>query len=168
MTTMIMIPPVFEVIGLGTFVQDMWLFCEHLLCPDLAIFVWALSILPKIRCNVNDRLDREKKAAMERGVEKLHLLPSPNKQVAGEPIETILEIFLMEYKNFQKMTGPYEHWPVRFLPDAQVDALTFGMSLILYLRQRFWVMWLAESKSQELGIGPGERSWSDMKHIKDG
>ncbi len=86
-----------EVIGLGTLVQDMWLCWEPLLCHNLEVIAWALSILPKICCNVNDRLDGEKKAAMERGVKILHLLPSQNKQVAGKNIETIFEIFWKEF-----------------------------------------------------------------------
>ncbi len=75
-------------ITLGTIVQDMWLHWELLLCHNLAILAWALSILPNIQHDVYDILDGEKKAAMERGVEKLYLPPSPNKQVAGKPMET--------------------------------------------------------------------------------
>ncbi len=79
----------------------MWHCREPLLCHDLAILAWALLVLPEICRNINDRLDG-KKGCIKRGVEKLHLSPSPSKQVAGKLMETVLEIFWKEFKHFQR------------------------------------------------------------------
>ncbi len=158
-----------EVVGLGTLVQNMWLRREPLLCHDLAILAWALSILPEIWRDVNERLDAEKKAAMERGVEKLHLPPSPNKRVAGKPMETILEIFWKEFKHYQKVTGPYGHRPGCFYtPDAQVGRSHLWHESYSLSETEVLGYVACRVTSQRLGIGPGERSWSDVKHIKDG
>ncbi len=155
-------------IGLGTLIQNMWLHCEHLFCHDLAILAWVLSILPEIHRNANDRLDGEKKAATERGVEKLHLPPSPNKQLAGKPMETILEIFWKEFKHFQKLTGPYKHRSGRFFtPDAQAGHSHLWHESYFLSETEVLGYVACRVTSQQLGIWPGECSWSDAKY-KDG
>ncbi len=83
---------------------------------------------------------------MERGVEKLHLLPSLNEQVAGKMMETILEIFWKELQHFQKVTGPYGHHPGRFYtPDAQAGHSHHWHESYSLSETVDWGIWLAES-----------------------
>ncbi len=132
----------------------MWLHWELLLCHNLAILAWTLSILPKIQHDVYDILDEEKKAAMERGVEKLYLPPSPNKQVAGKQMETFWRYFGRNLNIFKRWLVHLNTGLIVFLHlILKLDTFPFGASLILYLRQRCWGMWLAKLHHSGLELG---------------
>ncbi len=96
---------------------------------------------------------------IEQVIVKLHQKPCPNLKVINESIEDIVDIFWMEFKNFQTIRFPFD-CPGRF---STKDALS-GRSHILhemyslpYTHVLGFVVCRVTSK--HLGIGASERSW---------
>ncbi len=100
-------------------VKQSWMKRKQLLEHDFAIAGWALSILPKIREDVELNLDGDKRIAIERVIAKLHVAPNPNSKVANDEVVVIIDTFWKEFGDFQNKTGVYILRLGRFLlPDA--------------------------------------------------
>ncbi len=105
---------------------------------------------------------------IEQVVVKLHKKPCHNLNVINESIEDIVDIFQTKFKNFQTNRFPFD-CPGQF---STKDALA-GHSHILhemYSLPYTCILGFVACRvtSKRLGIGAGERSWSDVKMIKDG
>ncbi len=99
---------------------------------------------------------------------KLHQKPCPNLNVMNESIEDIVDIFWMEFKNFQTNRFPFDR-PNRCSTKDALDGrshIWHEMYSLPYTRVLGFVTCRVTSKC--LGTGAGERTWSDVKMIKDG
>ena len=69
---------------------------------DYAITGWALSVMPEVRANVEERLTGDHCGSIECVVSKLHKLPCPkeSKKIQGKKMGEILHTFWLEFKNF--------------------------------------------------------------------
>jgi len=150
-------------------VKQSWMKRKQLLEHDFAIAGWALSILPEIRDDVRLNLDGDKRIAIERVIAKLHVAPNPNSKVANDEIDVIIDTFWKEFSDFQNKTGVYGLRPGRFLlPDAinGNSHLWHELYSLPYTSVLGFVACRVTSK--RLGVGSAERSWADVKQIKDG
>ncbi len=96
-----------DTISLGQAIQVSWTKRKSQLEHEYAVTGWALSILPEICANVLSDLTGEHHLMMENIVEGLHVPPCPNKQVSGQDMTAIIDIFWQEFKHWQNMTGCY-------------------------------------------------------------
>ncbi len=150
-------------------VKQSWMKRKQLLEHDFAIAGWSLSILPEIRDDVRLNLDGDKRIAIERVIAKLHVAPNPNSKVANDEIDVIIDTFWKEFSDFQNKTGVYGLRPGRFLlPDAinGNSHLWHELYSLPYTNVLGFVACRVTSK--RLGVGSAERSWADVKQIKDG
>ncbi len=150
-------------------VKQSWMKRKQLLEHDFAIAGWALSILPKIREDVELNLDGDKRIAIERVIAKLHVVPNPNSKVANDEVVVIIDTFWKEFGDFQNKTGVYGLYPGRFLlPDAinGNSHLWHELYSLPYTNVLGFVACRVTSK--RLGVGSAGRSWADVKQIKDG
>ena len=150
-------------------VKQSWMKRKQLLEHDFAIAGWALSILPEIREDVKLNLDGDKRIAIERVIAKLHVVPNPNSEVATDEVVVIIDTFWKEFGDFQNKTGVYVLRPGRFLlPDAinGNSHLWHELYSLPYTSVLGFVACCVTSK--RLGVGSAERSWADVKQIKDG
>lgn len=158
-----------EDLSLSTMIKHSWTKRKTLLEHDFAVTGWALSILPEIREDVQLNLDGDKRMAIERVITKLHIAPNPNFKVSNEENDMIIDIFWKEFDQFQNKTGCFGQRPGRFLlPDALNgnSYLWHELYSLPYTRVLGFVACRVTSK--RLGIGSAERSWADVKQIKDG
>ena len=136
---------------------------------DYAITGWVLSLLPEIREDVAERMDGDARMAIERVVTKLHTPPNPNPKTSEEPLEIILDIFWKEFDDFQNKTGPYGYRPGRFLNPDALNGNSYVWHRLYSLPYTHVLGFVAcQVTSKRLGIGSAERSWSDVKQLKDG
>ncbi len=94
--------------------------------------------------------------------------PCPNLNVINESIEDIVAIFWMDFKNFQSNRYPFDS-PSQFSTRdvfAGHSHIWHEMYSLPYTRVLKFVSCRVTSK--HLGIGAGERSWSDMNMIHNG
>ncbi len=142
---------------------------KQLLEHDFAVAGWALSILPKIREDVRLNLDGDKRIAIERVIAKLHVAPNPNSKVANNEIVVIIDTFWKEFGDFQNKTGVYGLRPGRFLlPDAINGYSHLWHELYSLPNTNVLGFVACHVTSKRLGVGSAERSWADVKQIKDG
>ncbi len=105
---------------------------------------------------------------IEQVVVKLHKKPCPKVNVINETIEDIVDIFWTGFKNFQSNRDPFDH-PGRFSTKDAIAGcyhIWHDMYSLPYIQVLGFVACRVTTKC--LGIGARERSWSDMKMIKDG
>ncbi len=129
----------------------------------------SLSILPGVREDVRLRLDGDKRIAIERVIAKFHVAPNPNSKVANDEIDMIFDKFWKEFSDFQNKSGVYGLRPGRFLlPDAinSNSHLWHELYSLPYTNVLGFVAYCVTFK--RLGVGSAERSWADVKQIKDG
>ena len=110
-----------------------------------------------------------KRMSIERVIAKLHVAPNPNSKVANDEVVVIIDTFWKEFGDFQNKTGVYGLRPGRFLlPDAinGNSHLWHELYLLPYTSVLGFVACRVTSK--RLGVGSAERSWADVKQIKDG
>ena len=137
---------------------------------EYAITGWALSVMAEVREDVKQRMSGIHRDAIEKVVKRLHHPPCPNKNFpsASMNVSQIVDLFWDEFKAFQNMTEPY-HIPSRWgTPDvAQGRSYLWHEKYSLpYTKVLGFVACRVTSKL--CGIGPAERSWGGVKHIKDG
>ncbi len=97
------------------------------------------------------------------------MAPNPNSKVSNDEIDVIIDTFWKEFGDFQNKTGVHGLCPGRFLlPDATNgnSYLWHEMFLLPHTNILGYVACLVTSK--KLGVGSVERSWADVKQIKDG
>ncbi len=136
---------------------------------EYAITAWALSLVPEIRDDVLERLTGDMREKIETVIVKLHTPPCPNTEVANESNLVIIDHFWKEFHHFQHQTGPFAKFKGRFsMPDA-VNGNSFVWHQLYSLPYTKVLGFVACcTTSKQLGIGAAERSWSDVKQIKDG
>ncbi len=137
------------------------------LIHDYAVARWAFSVQSEICSHCINLLTGSQHLQIEQDVVKLHQKPCPNLNKINEYI-SFVDIFWTEFKNFQTNRFPFAN-PGQF---SMKDALA-GRSHIwheMYSLPYTHVLGFVACRvtSKCLGIGAGERSWSDMKMIKDG
>ncbi len=97
-------------------------------------------------------------------------LPAMSKQKSGErTIDEILVIFWKEFKHFTYKTGPYRYRSSRFENDDALSGRSYlwhEMHSLPFTEVLGFVA--CQTTSKRLGIGSAERSWSDVKTIKNG
>ncbi len=91
--------------------------------------------------------------------------PCPNLNVINEPIENIVDIFWMEFKNLQTNRFPFDR-PGQFSTKDSIAGCSHEMYPLPYIHILGFVSCRVISKC--LGSGACERSWSEVKVIKDG
>ncbi len=99
-------------------------------------------------------------------VSRLHYPPCPNKKVVNKEI---IDIFWKEFKHFTYITGPYSYQSSRFENDDALSGRSYvwhEMHSLLLTEVLGFVAY--QTTSKHLGIGSAERSWSDVKTIKNG
>ncbi len=79
---------------------------------------------------------------------------------------SILDIICKEFGDFQKKTGPYGYHPGTFLTPDALDGNSSVWNCLAYTCVIGFVA--CQVTSKRLGIGSAERSWSDVKQLKDG
>ncbi len=157
---------------LGDAVCFAWYKRKNRLEHGYAVTAWALSLHPDIRADCMERLSIDNgdlRRQMDEVVAKLHYPPCPNKKVVNKTVDEIIDIFWKEFKHFTNRTGPYSYRSSRF---DNADALS-GRS---HLWHEMYSLPFTEvlgfvacrTTSKRLGIGSAERSWSDVKTIKNG
>ncbi len=137
---------------------------------DYAIAGWALSIVPYVRKDVEERMKGEHRDAVERVVVKLHLQPCPNpdKEVSTWNEAQILDVFWKEYNAFSKKLTPFHvkaRWNSPYVTKGQ-SWLWHEQYSLPYTKVLGFVACRVTSKV--LGIGAAERSWGKLKDIKSG
>ena len=75
---------------------------------DYYIASWVLSVMPALRDDVVERMTGVHSDAIERVVTKLHKPTCPNKEIKGKNISDILNMFWLEYKDFQHKTWTFD------------------------------------------------------------
>ncbi len=104
---------------------------------------------------------------IEQVVLKLHQKPFSNLNVIDESIENIVDIFWEEVKNFQTNRFPLD-CPGRFSNKYTLAGHSHIWHEMYSLSYTCILGFVAcRVTSKRLGIGTGERSWSDVKMIKD-
>ena len=97
------------------------------------------------------------------------MAPNPNSKVANDEIDVIIDTFWKEFGHFQNKTGVYGLHPGRFLlPDA-INGNSYLWHELYSLPYTNVLGFVAcRVTSKRLGVGSAERSWADVKQIKDG
>lgn len=102
-------------------------------------------------------------------VSRLHSPPNPNKKVEKKSVDEIIDIFWKEFKHFTFRTGPYSYRSSRFENDDALSGrshIWHEMHSLPFTEVLGFVA--CRTTSKRLGIGSAERSWSDVKTIKNG
>ena len=137
-----------------------------------AVTAWTLSLVPEIRIDCLERLSTdtgELWRMVDEVVSRLHYPPCPNKKVVNKTIDEILDIFWKEFKHFTYKTGPYSYRSSRFENDDALSGRSYlwhEMHSLPFTEVLGFVA--CRTTSKRLGIGSAERSWSDVKTIKNG
>ena len=112
----------------------------------------------------------EYRGAIKLVVPKLNKPPCPNKskKIQGKTMSEILQMFWLEFKNFQKKTGPFDKHTIWLTSAALTSTfhICHDLYLLAYTEMLSFVACITISKP--FGIGSYERSWGDVKHIKPG
>ena len=129
---------------------------------DLAIAAWMLSVSEDTRRDVKERKNGSHHDAMERVITKLYA-----KDVEAD-VYQVVDKFWDEHKHFQNKTGPFRNkgrWASKDV--AAGNSATFHEK---YSEPHTEVLGKVGMRvcSKNLGIGPAERAWGDVKHLKDG
>ncbi len=150
---------------MSAMIKQSWMKRKKLLEHDFAATAWALSILPDICKDVRLHLDGDKRLAIERVLAKLHVAQI---LVANEEIDRIIDMFWKEFDNYQNKTGYLGQRPGRFLlPDSLNGNLYLWHELYSLPYTHVLGFLACHVTSKRLGIGSAERSWADVKQIKD-
>ena len=125
-------------------------------------------MMPEVREDVNLRMTGEHRDAVERVITKLHSIPNPNRKVEGKEIGEIIDMFWDEFKSFQTMQPPF-HQPHRWNSQDATKGRSWMWHEKYSLPYTSVLGFVAcRVTSKTLGIGACERSWGDVKTIKDG
>ena len=129
---------------------------------DLAIAAWMLSVSEDTRRDVKARKNGGHHDAMERVIKKLFA-----KDVDAN-VDEIIDKFWDEHKHFLNKTGPFANkgrWASKDV--AAGNSATWHEK---YSEPQTVVLGKVGMRtcSKILGIGPAERGWGDVKHLKDG
>jgi hypothetical protein len=140
----------------------LWAARKDLLEHDIAVIAWALSVDKEVRDDVSKRLTGKHRDTIERVIAKFYSVdPDAN-------VPELTDIFWVEFKHWQKKTGPYAN-AARW---TTIDART-GKSHMWHEKYSLpytdvlGVM-ACRYTSKQAGIGPCEHAWGDVKVMKSG
>jgi hypothetical protein len=129
---------------------------------DFSIAAWVLCVMPEVIQDVASRFTGKHQDAVDRVIEKMY---SYNELA---DIGKIKDDFWTEHKTFINKTYPFDK-PSRWLTGDVMkgrshlwhDKYSLNCTEVLgHVAVR--------TTSKVLGIGPAERAWGDVKHLKDG
>ncbi len=99
----------------------------------------------------------------------LHTPPCLNTKVANESNVAIIDHFWKEFHHFQHQTGLFAKFKGRFSMLDAVNGNSFVWHQLYSLPYTKVLGFVAcHTTSKQPGISAAERSWSDVKQIKDG
>ena len=148
--------------SIGDKIQGLWDARRILLENDIAIIAWALSVDKDIRYDVSKRLGGKHRDAIERVIAKFYSIDPDAK------VPELTELFWTEFKHWQKKTGPYSNSARFVTPDAIAGrSHLWHEKYSLPYTDVLGVM-ACRYTSKQAGIGPCERAWGDVKHMKSG
>jgi len=157
-----------EGVGLGDGALKMWKHCQAKLDHDCAITAWALSVMPEVRDDCKQRMNGNHRDAIERVVERLHVVPCPNKKVKGMSQSAIIDLFWEEHKAFSKQDALFNKTGRWLTKDAlQGNSHLWHKNCSLPHTKVLGHVG-CRTTSKNLVIGLAERGWGDAKQIKDG
>jgi len=127
---------------------------------DFAIAAWALCIMPEVRADVAARMTGHHREAIERVINKLY-------KNSEEDIDEVINDFWKQFKHWQKKTGKYAvnegRWHVLEVKTGASHIWHEMYSLPYYERLGHVA---CRTTSKQTGIGPAERAWSALSHLK--
>ncbi len=124
--------------------------------------------MPGIHVDVHERLADDMREKIETMIVKLHNPPCLNTKVINKSNLVIIDYFLKELHHFQQQTGPFAKFKGYLsMPDA-VNGNLFIRHQFFHCLTKILGFVACHNTSKQLGTGAAERSWSDVKKIKDG
>ena len=126
--------------------------------------------MPAVQDDVVEHMTSVHRDAIECVVTKLHDHPYPkkSKKTEGKNIGDILQMFWLEFKDFQHKTGPFNK-EARWLTNTAFVAKSHVWNELYSLLYTGFLGFIACRICYEpLGIDPCEKSWGDIKNIKIG
>ena len=148
--------------GLGKSMNLLWEARKVKLHHDVAVMAWALSVDKQVREDVKNRMRGEHRDAIERVLTKFFVV-EPDTDIPQK-----IEKFWLEFKQFQRKTGPYSN-PARWLTPEAVHGKShlWHEKYSLPYTEVLGIMGCRYT-SKQTGIGPCERVWGDVKEMKSG
>ena len=148
--------------SLGAEILRLWKKREKLLATDFAITAWAMCVMPEVRKDCKERMTGLHRDAIDRFIEKMYSY-DPTIDVDAKK-----DTFWTEFKAFQDQSHPFDKmyrwnsqdvfkgashlWHEKYSDPYTEVVGPVGM----------------KSTSKRGGIGPCERAWGGIKHIKSG
>ena len=156
--------------GLGKEVASRWNHRKDKLEHDVSITAWALSVHPAVRADVASRMTGSHRDAIERYVIRLHVAPCPNpqKKVHKMSEALLIDTFWNEYRHFNKKTDVFDKTSRWNSPDVQAGNSHVWHENYSLPHTKVLGFVACRCTSKTLGIGPTERAWGGVKHIKSG
>ena len=157
-----------EGVGLGDAALEKWKHRQAKLDHDCAITAWALSVMPEVREDCKKRINGNHRNAIERVVERLHVVPCPNEKVKGMSTTDTLDLFWKEHKAFSKQDALFNKTGRWLTKDAlQGNSHLWHENCSLPCTKVLGHVG-CRTTSKNLGMGLAKRGWGDTKQIKDG
>ncbi len=124
--------------------------------------------MPEIHVGIFKRLTDDMCEKIETVIVKLHTPPCPNTKVINESKLVIIDHFWNKFHLFQQQTGPFAKFKSRFIMPDAVNGNSFIWNQLYSLPYTKLLGFVAcHTTLKQLRIGASERSWSDVKQIKD-
>ncbi len=107
--------------------------------------------------------------AIKRVIAKLCVAPNPNSKIVNDEIDVFIDTFWNEFGHFQNKNGVYGLRPGRLLLLDVLNGNSYLCHELYSLLDTSVLGYVAcHVTSKRFGIGSAERSWVDVKQIKDG
>ena len=131
---------------------------------DYAITGWSISVMHEVRANVEGCLTGYHSDAIKRVVSKLHEPPCPKKsnKIQGKTMGEILHTLWLDFKHFQKKTGPLHKNPRWLTSSALTGSSHIWHELYLLAYTEVLGSVSCRTTSKPLGIVAYERIWGDV------
>ena len=153
---------------MGDMVLRAWNARKGKLEHDFAILGWVLSVDPRVRDDVRVRMRGDHRDAVNRLIVKLHVAPCPNRDAVGLSNDELVRIFWKEYKDFDKRRGKFANRSWWNSPDCCGGRSHTWHEMHSEPRTVVLGFMGCRGTSKSAGMGTAERSWGDVKTIKDG
>lgn len=155
--------------SLGTRVLWTWEKRKGKLEHEYAIAAWALCVKPEVMADVVGRLD-DHRNSIESVVRRLHLPPCPNTnpKVAKMTLDQVTDRFWDEFKAFTTKSDPFDNAGRWASPNVSAGRCHLWHEKYSLPHTDVLGFVACRVTSKLNGIGPGERAWGDVKHIKSG
>ena len=145
--------------GFAGEIADFWYKHKHKIDSDFAVTAWACIIVEVVREDAKARMDGEHREAIERVIAKMYL---DNNRAP----ERICHKIWIEFGHFQHKTGKFANkgrWRLPLVREGKSHIGHQHYSLPYY---PVFGKVVCQTCSKILGIGPAERAWGTVKHLK--